>query len=154
GDKRPVMVWIHGGGYTRGTGATATYNGEELAKKGAVVVTVNYRLGVFGFLAHPELTKESPEDATRTYGLLDMVAAMEWVQKNIAGFGGDPKRVTIFGESAGSSAVNYLMASPLAKGLFHRVIGESGANFGSARNATLASAEKNGTQFGEKVGAT
>lgn len=150
GDKRPVMVWIHGGGYTRGTGATPTYNGEVLAKKGVVVVTINYRLGVFGFMAHPELTRESPQHASGNYGLLDMVAALKWVQKNIAAFGGDPKRVTIFGESAGSSAVNYLMASPLAKGLFQRVIGESGANFGTGRNATLASAEQNGARFGEK----
>src|SRR5262249_22189780 len=147
-DKRPVMVWIHGGGYTRGTGATPTYGGELLAKKGVVVVTINYRLGIFGFMAHPELTKESPNHASGNYGLLDMVAALKWVQKNIAAFGGDPKRVTIFGESAGSSAVNYLMASPLAKGLFHRVIGESGANFGSARNLTLASAEENGAKLG------
>ena len=153
GDKKPVMVWIHGGGYTRGTGATPTYNGEVLAKKGAVIVTINYRLGIFGFMAHPELTKESPNHASGDYGLLDMVAALKWVQKNIAAFGGDPKRVTIFGESAGSSAVNYLMASPLAKGLFHRVIGESGANFGAARNATLASAEENGSKFGAKIGA-
>jgi para-nitrobenzyl esterase len=148
GDKRPVMVWIHGGGYTRGTGATPTYNGEVLAKKGVVVVTINYRLGVFGFLAHPELTKESPNHASGNYGLLDMVAALKWVQKNIAAFGGDPKRVTIFGESAGSSAVNYLMASPLAKGLFQRVIGESGANFGASRNSSLTAAEENGAKFG------
>jgi len=152
-DKRPVMVWIHGGGYTRGSGATPTYDGDVLAKKGAVVVTVNYRLGIFGFIAHPELTKESPDHASGNYGLLDMVAALKWVQKNIAAFGGDPKRVTIFGESAGSSAVNYLMASPLAKGLFHRVIGESGANFGASRNGTLAAAEDNGAKFGEKIGA-
>ena len=152
-DKRPVMVWIHGGGYTRGSGSTPTYNGDVLAKKGAVLVTVNYRLGIFGFMAHPELTKESPNHASGDYGLLDMVAALKWVQKNIAAFGGDPKRVTIFGESAGSSAVNYLMASPLAKGLFERVIGESGANFGAARNGTLAAAEENGVKFGDKAGA-
>lgn len=145
-ERRPVMVWIHGGGYTRGTGATPTYNGENLAKKGAVVVTINYRLGIFGFLAHPELTKESDVHSSGNYGLLDMVAALEWVQKNIAAFGGDPKRVTIFGESAGSSAVNFLMASPLAKGLFHRVIGESGANFG--RRIALAEMEQSGSRLG------
>jgi len=145
-EHRPVMVWIHGGGYTRGSGATPTYNGENLAKKGVVVVTINYRLGIFGFFAHPELTKESDVHSSGDYGLLDMVKALEWVQKNIAAFGGDPKRVTIFGESAGSSAVNYLMASPLAKGLFHRVIGESGANF--RRNVTLAEAEQNGAKYG------
>ena len=145
-ERRPVMVWIHGGGYTRGSGSTPTYNGENLATKGAVVVTVNYRLGVFGFLAHPELTKESDVRSSGNYGLLDMVSALQWVQRNIAAFGGDPKRVTIFGESAGSSAVNFLMASPLAKGLFHRVIGESGANFG--RRLTLADAEKTGSRLG------
>jgi para-nitrobenzyl esterase len=144
--KQPVMVWIHGGGYTRGTGATPTYNGENLAQKGVVVVTINYRLGIFGFLAHPELTKESDVHSSGNYGLLDMVAALQWVQKNIAAFGGDPKRVTIFGESAGSSAVNFLMASPLAKGLFQRVIGESGANFG--RGAKLADMEQNGARLG------
>jgi para-nitrobenzyl esterase len=145
-ERRPVMVWIHGGGYTRGSGSVATYDGENLAKKGAVVVTINYRLGIFGFMAHPELTKESDVRSSGNYGLLDMVAALEWVQKNIAAFGGDPKRVTIFGESAGSSAVNFLMASPLAKGLFHRVIGESGANFG--RGVALAQQEQIGGKLG------
>ncbi len=151
-EKHPVMVWVHGGGYTRGTGATATYNGEALAQKGVVVVTINYRLGIFGFLAHPELTKESPNHASGNYGLLDQVAALQWVKKNIAAFGGDPTRVTIFGESAGSSAVNYLQASPLAKGLFHRVIGESGANFN--RGMTLAEAEQNGVKFASQIHAT
>ena len=145
-ERRPVMVWIHGGGYTRGSGSVGTYDGENLAKKGAIVVTINYRLGIFGFLAHPELTKESDVKSSGNYGLLDMVAALDWVQKNIAAFGGDPKRVTIFGESAGSSAVNFLMASPLAKGLFQRVIGESGANFG--RGVTLAQVEQNGSKLG------
>jgi para-nitrobenzyl esterase len=144
--RQPVMVWIHGGAYTRGSGETPTYNGENLAQKGVVVVTINYRLGIFGFLAHPELTKESDVHSSGDYGLLDMVAALQWVQKNIAAFGGDPKRVTIFGESAGSSAVNYLMASPLAKGLFQRVIGESGANFG--RGIKLADMEQNGARLG------
>ncbi|HEV2691120.1 MAG TPA: carboxylesterase family protein [Bryobacteraceae bacterium] len=145
-ERRPVIVWIHGGGYTRGSGATATYNGENFAKKGVVVVTINYRLGIFGYLAHPELTKESDVHSSGNYGLLDMVAALQWVQKNIAAFGGDPKRVTIFGESAGSSAVNFLMASPLAKGLFQRVIGESGANFG--RHTALAEMEQTGARLG------
>ena len=145
-ERRPVMVWIHGGGYTKGMGSTATYNGENFAKKGVVLVTINYRLGIFGFMAHPELTKESDVHSSGNYGLLDMIAALQWVQKNIAAFGGDPKRVTIFGESAGSSAVNYLMASPLAKGLFQRVIGESGANFG--RHVTLAEGEQGGAKLG------
>jgi para-nitrobenzyl esterase len=149
-ERRPVMVWIHGGGYTRGSGSTPTYNGENLAKKGVVVVTINYRLGIFGFFAHPELTKESDVHASGNYGLLDMITALEWVRKNIAAFGGDPKRVTIFGESAGSSAVNFLMASPLAKGLFQRVIGESGANF--SRKVTLAESEQNGSRLGALAG--
>jgi para-nitrobenzyl esterase len=145
-ERQPVMVWIHGGAYTRGAGATPSYDGENLAKKGVVVVTVNYRLGIFGFMAHPELTKESDVHSSGNYGLLDMVAALQWVQKNIAAFGGDPNCVTIFGESAGSSAVNYLMASPLAKGLFQRVIGESGANFG--RGIRLPEMEQNGSRLG------
>ncbi len=116
-----------------------------------MVVTINYRLGIFGFFAHPELTKESDVHSSGNYGLLDMVAALHWVQKNIAAFGGDPKRVTIFGESAGSSAVNFLMATPLAKGLFQRVIGESGANFG--RSNSLANAEKAGAEVAERIGA-
>ncbi|MGD1095962.1 MAG: carboxylesterase family protein [Bryobacteraceae bacterium] len=146
-DKRPVMVWIHGGAFTSGAGAI--YEGEELAAKGVVVVTVNYRLGVFGFFADPELTKESDRNASGNYALLDQVAALEWVQKNIAAFGGDPKRVTIFGESAGSWSVNYLMASPLAHGLFQRVIGESGGEFAPARK--LAVAEQAGVKFAESV---
>ena len=148
-DKLPGMVWIHGGALTSGAGAI--YEGEELAHKGVVVVTVNYRLGVFGFLAHPELTKESDRNASGNYGLLDQVAALEWVQKNIAAFGGDPKRVTIFGESAGSWSVNYLMASPLAHGLFQRAIGESGGEFAPARK--LADAEQAGVKFGQSLGA-
>jgi para-nitrobenzyl esterase len=148
-EKRPVMVWIHGGAYTRGSGSTPTYDGENFAAKGVVLVTVNYRLGVFGFLSHPELTRESDVKSSGNYGLLDMVKALEWVKKNIAAFGGDPDKVTIFGESAGSSAVNFLMASPLAKGLFHRAIGQSGANFG--RTATLAANEREGLKVGESL---
>jgi para-nitrobenzyl esterase len=145
-DKRPVMVWIHGGAFTRGSGSTPTYNGETLAKKGVVVVTINYRLGIFGFFAHPDLTAESEHHSSGDYGILDEIAALEWVQKNIAAFGGDPKRVTIFGESAGSWAVNVLVASPLTKGLFQRAIGESGANF--SKMATLADLEKSGARAG------
>ncbi|MBZ5602571.1 MAG: carboxylesterase family protein [Acidobacteriia bacterium] len=130
-DRRPVMVWIHGGALTSGAGSL--YDGEALSKKGVVVVTINYRLGIFGFFAHPELTRESDRNSSGNYGFLDQIAALEWVQKNIAAFGGDPKRVTIFGESAGSWSVNYLMASPLAKGLFERVIGESGGEFAPGR---------------------
>jgi para-nitrobenzyl esterase len=151
GTPRPVMVWIHGGAWTRGSGATLTYDGVALAKKGVVVVTTNYRLGVFGFLAHPELTAESPQHASGNYAILDHVAALKWVQKNIAAFGGDPGRVTIFGESAGSWSVNTVQATPLAKGLFHRAIGESGAQF--ARTATLAEAEQAGVALAKAAGA-
>lgn len=145
--KRPVMVWIHGGAYTRGSGARPTYDGENFAQKGVVLVTINYRLGIFGFLSHPELTRES--DVKGNFGLLDMIKALEWVRRNIAAFGGDPGNVTIFGESAGSSAVNFLMASPLARGLFHRAIGQSGANFG--RTSTLDANEKEGRKAGESL---
>jgi|SRR5579859_6095126 len=119
-DRLPVMVWIHGGGFTRGSGVSDTYDGENLARKGVVIVTINYRLGIFGFFAHPGLTAESAHHSSGNYALLDQIAALQWVRKNITVFGGDPDRVTIFGESAGSWAVNALMASPLAKGLFHR----------------------------------
>ena len=127
--KLPVMVWIHGGGFAAGASSEARQDGGNLCKKGVLVVSFNYRLGVFGFFAHPELTRESGHNASGNYGLLDQVAALEWVKKNIAVFGGDPGNVTIFGESAGSSSVSGLMASPLAKGLFNRAIGESGAFF-------------------------
>ncbi|HEX6894783.1 MAG TPA: carboxylesterase/lipase family protein [Bryobacteraceae bacterium] len=149
-DKRPVMVWIHGGALTSGAGSI--YDGEALAKKGVVVVTVNYRLGVFGFFAHPELTKESDRNSSGNYGLLDQISALEWVQKNIPAFGGDPKRVTIFGESAGSWSVNYLTATPLARGLFQRAIGESGGEFNPARK--LADMEQAGVKFAQTAGAT
>ncbi|HLY91621.1 MAG TPA: carboxylesterase/lipase family protein [Candidatus Angelobacter sp.] len=144
-DRLPVMVWIHGGGFTRGYSGSEAYNGENLARKGAVIVTINYRLGVFGFFAHPALSAESGHHASGNYALLDQIAALEWVKKNIAAFGGDPARVTIFGESAGSWSVNALMASPLAKGLFHRAIGESGGSFSPMK--TLAEAEKEGEKF-------
>ena len=146
-DRLPVMVWIHGGGFTRGFGGTSSYNGEALARKGAIIVTINYRLGIFGFFAHPELTAESGHHASGNYALLDQIAALQWVQKNIAAFGGDPMRVTIFGESAGSWAVNALMASPLAKGLFQRAIGESGGLFSPMK--TLVDAEKEGEKLGK-----
>src|SRR5262249_58647705 len=113
GEKRPVMVWIHGGALTRGSGATRTYDGINFAKKGVVLVTINYRLGPLGYLAHPELTAESPRHASGNYGVLDQIAALKWGQKNITAFGGDPKRVTIFGEAAGSWNVRGLAASPL-----------------------------------------
>jgi para-nitrobenzyl esterase len=148
-EKRPVMVWIYGGALTGGAGSI--YNGEDLAKKGVVMVTFNYRLGPFGFFAHPELTKESDRNASGNYGLMDQLAALEWVQRNIAAFGGDTKRVTIFGESAGSWSTNMMMATPLAHGLFHRVIGESGAEFAHVRK--LADAEQAGVKFATSMGA-
>ena len=154
----PVMVWYHGGSWSRGSGVAFTPDATQLAKKGAVVVTVNYRLGVLGFLAHPELTEESPHRSSGNYGFLDQIAALEWVQENIATFGGDPRRVTIFGESAGAWTVSILMASPLAKDLFHRGIAESGGRFqpqvhlAEARNG-LPSAEDSGVAFAVAAGA-
>lgn len=145
-ERHPVMFWIHGGGFTRGSGTGAAYDGEILARKGVVVVTINYRLGAFGFFAHPALTAESEHHASGNYGLLDQIAALQWVKKNIAAFGGDPHRITIFGESAGSWAVNALMASPLAKGLFERALGESGGQFSPM--PSLADAEKAGERMG------
>lgn len=123
--RLPVMLWIHGGGFVAGSGSMKQYEGENLARKGVVVVTINYRLGVFGFLAHPELTQESPHHSSGNYGLLDQIAALKWVQRNIAAFGGDSNRVTVFGESAGGTSIGYLLASPLATGLFARAILES-----------------------------
>ena len=128
--RRPVMVWIHGGGFFAGFGGEERHNGARLAQKGAVVVTLNYRLGPFGFLAHPALASESRHHAAGNYGLLDQIAALQWVKRNIARFGGDPSRVTIFGESAGGMSVGSLIASPLAKGLFQRAILESGTGVG------------------------
>jgi para-nitrobenzyl esterase len=150
--RRPVMVWIHGGGFANGSGKSLVFDGEELAKKGVVVVTINYRVGILGFFAHPELTKESERHVSGNYGLMDMVAALQWVQKNIAGFGGDPARVTIFGQSAGSAAVADLMASPLAKGLFHRAIGESSGP-GLVPMRTLSAAEQDGLRLAGTLGA-
>jgi len=133
--KLPVMVWIYGGGFVAGTTSEARQDGEHLAQQGVVVVSMNYRLGIFGFLAHPELAKESGRNSAGNYGLLDQLAALQWVHQNIAAFGGDPANVTIFGESAGSTSVSALMASPLAKGLFQRAIGESGAAFPGTRSS-------------------
>jgi len=145
---RPVMVWIHGGGFFAGFGGEERHNGARLAQKGAVVVTLNYRLGPFGFLTHPALTAESPRNASGNYGLLDQIAALKWVQRNIARFGGDPARVTIFGESAGGMSVGSLIASPLAKGLFQRAILESGTGIGIGI-ARSDVAQKVGIQFAE-----
>jgi para-nitrobenzyl esterase len=150
-DRRPVMVWIHPGGYQTGSGSTPGYDGEALAKKGVVLVTINYRLGVFGFFSHPELTKESEHHASGNYALMDQAAALGWVRKNIAAFGGDPQRVTVFGDSAGSSSIANLMGSPRAKGLFQRAVGESGAWMGLSLTPvrTLAEAEQAGVKIAE-----
>ena len=150
GESLPVMVFIHGGGFATGSGSEPLYDGFELAKQGVVVVTFNYRLGVLGFLAHPELTAESPHDSSGNYGLLDQVAALEWVQRNIEQFDGDPTRVTIFGESAGGRSVSLLMVSPLAKGLFHRSVAQSGAVRGVS--TSLRERELGGEQLAEAVG--
>jgi para-nitrobenzyl esterase len=157
-EPRPVMVWIHGGGLTRGSGAHPVYDGAALVKKGVVLVTINYRLNVFGFFAHPELSAESEHGSSGAYGILDQIAALEWVRDNIAAFGGDPDNVTIFGESAGSWSVSILNASPLAKGLFHRAIGQSGGQFGPAAHLKeerygMRSAEAQGLDFAARAGA-
>jgi len=135
--RKPVMVWIHGGGNYGGTASSNNFDGESLARHGVVLVSINYRLTVFGFFAHPELTKESPHHASGNYGLLDQIAALKWVHDNIAKFGGDPANVTIFGQSAGAVDVDVLMTSPLAKGLFHRAIAESGTVTRNPDDATL-----------------
>jgi para-nitrobenzyl esterase len=144
-EPRPVLVWIHGGSLTRGAGSLPFYDGAALAGKGAVVVTINYRLGAFGFLALPGLTAESEHRASGNYGLLDQVAALRWVQRNIRALGGDPGRVTIVGESAGSRSVAFLLSSPLARGLFHRAIGESGGGLGVMQS--LKEAEEAGAKW-------
>lgn len=152
----PVMVWIHGGGLQVGCTCEAIYDGEELAKKGVVLVTLNYRLGIFGFFAHPELTKESAHHASGNYGLLDQMAALQWVQRNILSFGGDPKKVTIFGQSAGAFSVNSHIASPLSNGLFRAAISESGgvgAGFMRDSLPSLEESEKSGVKAADSAGA-
>lgn len=149
----PVLVYFYGGGFVAGDGSEPRYDGESMAQKGIVVVTVNYRLGLFGLMAHPELTAESPHHASGNYGLLDQSAALEWVQKNIAAFGGDPGRVTIGGESAGSISVSAQMASPLSKHNMAAAIGESGSLLGALPAVTLQQAEQTGVQFAQAVGA-
>ncbi|HZU24501.1 MAG TPA: carboxylesterase family protein [Bryobacteraceae bacterium] len=153
-EKLPVLVYIFGGGFQNGDGSEPRYDGASMARHGIVAVSLNYRTNIFGFFAHPELTKESPHHASGNYGLLDQVAALEWVQRNIAAFGGDPKRVTIAGESAGSISVSALMASPLSKNLMAGAIGESGAMISSLPARPLSEAEQSGVKFGEAAGAT
>jgi len=156
--KIPVIVWFYGGGFVAGSASEPRYDGENLAKKGVIIVNPNYRLGVFGFFSYPELSKESGRNASGNYGLLDQVAALQWVVKNIAAFGGDPRNITIAGESAGSLSVSALMASPLSRNLFQKAIGESGAFFPSGPSAgmrlrPLVDSEQSGVKFAESVGA-
>jgi para-nitrobenzyl esterase len=156
----PVMVWIYGGGFSFGSTAEPVHSGEMLARKGVVVVSIAYRVGQLGFLAHPELSAENPNSVSGNYGLLDQIAGLKWVRKNIAAFGGDPDRVTIFGESAGGISVSMLCASPLAKGLFHGAISQSGGSFGPTRPTTfpgenmktLEQAEADGEAYAQKAG--
>ena len=158
----PVLVWIYGGGFSFGSTSTPVHNGEHLARKGVVLVSINYRVGPFGFLAHPELSAESPQHVSGNYGLLDQIAGLRWIRKNIAAFGGDPDKVTIFGESAGGIAVSMLCASPLAKGLFRGAISQSGGSFGPPRHTTypgenmrvLADAERAGVEYATRAGAS
>lgn len=150
----PVLVYFYGGGFVAGDGSEFRYDGENMAAKGIVTVTVNYRLGVFGFLAHPELSKESPYHGSGNYALMDQSAALQWVRQNIRAFGGDPRRVTIAGESAGSVSVSAQMASPLSKDLINGAIGESGSILGTLSAVPLAMAEQEGVKFATSVGAT
>jgi para-nitrobenzyl esterase len=146
GAGKPVMVWIPGGGNTAGGSSQPWFDGQPLTRRGIILVTINYRLGSFGFFAHPALTQESPHQASGNQGILDQMAALTWVRDNIAAFGGDPRNVTLFGESAGSLDVSVLMTSPLAKGLFARVIGESGAVILNGDPLTLRQAEQRGLE--------
>src|ERR1700733_14664671 len=150
-EKRPVMVWLHGGGFVEGSGSLPSFNGESLATQGVVIVTINYRLGVFGFLSHPELSQESPFHASGNYGMLDQLQALKWVKANIQNFGGDPDNVTIFGQSAGATSVLNLCASPLAKGYFRRAIVQSG---GFSQASDRKTQEAAGVSFARRMGAT
>jgi len=154
-DRRPVMVWIYGGGFTGGSGGLAWYDGENLAAKGPVIVTFNYRLGSLGFFSHPELAKESGHNASGNYGMMDALAALQWVKKNISAFGGDPNNVTIAGESAGAIMIGAIVGSPQAKGLFHRAIAESGGWMGlmMGRMTSGETAQANGVKTMEALGA-
>ena len=151
GARLPVMVWLHGGSNRVGSGAQTAYDGTALASHGVLLVSINYRLGVMGFFSHPELTAESPHHSSGNYGLLDQIAALQWVQQNIAAFGGDPSNVTLFGESAGSVDATTLMTSPLAGGLFRRVIAESGPAFGLGPSRTVASMQPLANALGKQA---
>lgn len=152
-DKLPVFVWIYGGGLVSGSSNCDIYDGEEMARQGVVFVSINYRVGVLGFMAHPELSASSGYGASGNYGILDQIAALQWVQRNIAAFGGDPNKVTIAGQSAGAFSVNTLMASPLAKGLFHQAILQSGGLLSNRLHQQLEEAEEAGLRFMQAAGA-
>jgi para-nitrobenzyl esterase len=157
GKRTPVMVWIYGGGFVNGGSSPLVYDGSAFAKSGVVLVSFNYRVGTFGFFAHPALSAEQPNAVLGNYGLMDQIAALQWVHRNIAAFGGDPGNVTVFGESAGGMSIHYLMSSPLATGLFDKAIIESGAGragpFGARRMAGAAdSAESVGIKLGQRFG--
>jgi para-nitrobenzyl esterase len=152
-ERLPVLVYFYGGGFVAGDGSEPRYDGESMAQKGIVALTVNYRLGLFGFLAHPELSRESGKNASGNYGLMDQRAALQWVQQNIAAFGGDPKKVTIAGESAGSFSVSAQMASPQARNLIAGAIGESGSLLALQPTMTLAKGEEAGVKFAAEAGA-
>ncbi|MBK8478719.1 MAG: carboxylesterase family protein [Opitutaceae bacterium] len=152
GAKLPVVVYIPGGAFTEGSGAIPIYDGARLAARGLVVVTINYRLGIFGFFSHPELTAESPHHSSGNYGLLDQLAALGWVQCNIGAFGGDPSRVTVWGQSAGAFSVGALLASPRAKGLFQRALAGSGLSVAARPMQDRAAAEREGARFAAERG--
>jgi para-nitrobenzyl esterase len=156
GDRRPVMLWVYGGGFTGGSGGLQWYDGEDLAAKGPVIVTFNYRLGPFGFFSHPELAKEAGHPGSGNYGMMDALAALRWIQKNIRAFGGDPNNVTIAGESAGAIMVGAIVGSPQAKGLFHRAITQSGGWMGlqMGRMASAETAQGAGAKALEAAGIT
>jgi para-nitrobenzyl esterase len=159
GEKLPVMVWIYGGGFAMGATSAPLYSGEELANLGVIVVSIAYRVGPLGFMAHPELTAEASNKVSGNYGLLDQIEGLKWVQKNIKAFGGDPLKVTIFGESAGAESVSMLAASPLTRGLFRGAISESGGSFSPVKSArvpdcmqSLEGAENLGLEFMKRMG--
>src|SRR5947207_2764506 len=155
-DKRPVMLWIYGGGFTGGAGGLTWYDGENLGAKGPVIVTINYRLGALGFLAHPDLAKEAGHSGSGNYSMMDAIAALQWVKRNIAAFGGDPNNVTVAGESGGAIMVGALVGSPQAKGLFTRAIAESGGWMGltMGRMRASAEAEAGGAKAAQALGVT
>lgn len=150
-EKLPVLIYFNGGGLMAGSGSEPRYAGDAMARKGIISITANYREGIFGFFAHPQLSKETSYKGSGNYGFMDQVAAIQWVKNNIEAFGGDPDRITIVGESAGSMSVSALMASPLCQGLFAQAMGSSGSVMGFKKIATLKEAEKNGMELAQQI---